>query len=150
MAARFWWRLRSTQPKSMGRRFLQHTYAISPSENAPKKLTAAWLRSLSPPVTGSSAKISMRRSPVGTRKRNDSLATALVRSSASRSRFSYRLTATMKSWELSNGYAKASASFVTRRYTFERTGPRSTFRWQFRQSKMRAGRLSVPQKLCVT
>ena len=32
--------------RSMGRRFSRPTYAISRSENAPRKLTAAWLRSL--------------------------------------------------------------------------------------------------------
>ena len=39
--------------RSMGRQFLRLTCATSPSKSEPKKLTAAWLRSLSPPVTRS-------------------------------------------------------------------------------------------------
>ena len=39
--------------QSMGRRFSRRIYATSPSENAPKKLIVAWLRSLSLRVTRS-------------------------------------------------------------------------------------------------
>src|SRR6266550_8514931 len=91
----------------------------------------------------------MRGSPVGTKKRNGSLATALVKLSANRSPFWSRRIATTKSWKLWNGFAGASASFVTKQHTAERTGRRSTFRSQFRQSKMRTGALSVRQKLRV-
>src|SRR5215469_18579499 len=65
---------------------------------------------------------------------------------ANQSRFWSRLIATMKSWELSNGSAKASVSFATRRFTSARMGPRSMFRWQFRQSEMRPATLSARQK----
>src|SRR5262249_16778671 len=54
--------------------------------------------------------------------------------------------ATMKSWELSNAFAKASVSFATRQFIFARMGLRSMFCWQFRQSEMGPGTLSARQK----
>src|SRR6266496_302614 len=92
----------------------------------------------------------MRRSPVGTKKRNGSLATRLLKLSANRSPSWSRRIAKMKSCKLWNGSTRASASFSTRRYTAERTAPRSTFRWPFRPSKMRAGMLSARRRLRVT
>src|SRR5215510_8281497 len=89
----------------------------------------------------------MKWSPVGTKRRNGFLATGLTKLSANQSAFWSHPIDPIKSWELSNGSAKASVSFATRRFTSARTGPRSTFRWQFRQSKMRPGKLSAHQKL---
>src|SRR6266536_488657 len=58
----------------------------------------------------------MRGSPVGTKKRNGSLATALVKLWANRSPSWSRRIAKMKSWELWNGSAGASEEI--RRFVF--------------------------------
>src|SRR5215471_2284311 len=88
----------------------------------------------------------MKWSPVGTKRRNGFLATGLTKLSANQSAFWSHPIATMKSWELSNGSAKVSVSFATRRFTSARMGRHSMFRWQFRQSEMRPGTLSARQK----